>query len=156
MADDDLLAPLDVGQGHRPGAARGRIHRDAAIHLGPLDLHPLAGQAHRGFQIGRRVETFGENAVGGRRRQVDLFDVLGQGADALRAIQQELQQVAGRGRDLDARIGRLVLAAADADVLDLELAAAIHHFVHDSRQGVRIDDVPVELHDLRERHLPVV
>src|SRR5438067_384371 len=34
------------------------------------------------------------------------------------------------------------------------LLAAIHDIVHDARKGVRIDDVPVELHDLREGHLP--
>ena len=132
---------LTSGQRHRPGAPRLRVDGDAAVHFRPLHLHPVARQAHRGFQVGRRVKPFGEHAVGRRGHQVDLLDLLGQRPDALGSIQQQLEQFAVGRRDLDAGVRRLVLATADLDVLDHELAAAIHHLVHDLRQRVRVDDV---------------
>ena len=141
MANDKRLAGFDVGQCHRPRPPRARVDGDAAVHFRPLHLHPVTRQTHRGFQVRRRVKPFGEHAVGRRWHQVDLLDVLGQCPNALGSIQQQLEQFAGGCRDLDAGVRRLVLATANLDVLDHELAAAIHHLVHDLRQRVRVDDV---------------
>src|SRR5439155_7845105 len=65
------------------------------------------------------------------------------------------EELAVGRRDLNPRVRRLVLATADLYVLNDELAAAVHDFVHDPWQGIGIDDVSVELDNLRESHLGV-
>ena len=76
VADDDLLARLDVGQRDGPRALAARVDGDRAVHLGPLDTHPLPVQAHLGVQVRGRVEVLGKDAVGGRRLELHLLDLV--------------------------------------------------------------------------------
>src|SRR6266508_312999 len=101
------------------------IDGDRAIHLRPVDGHPLATDPHIGLEIGRGVELFGEDAIGRCGYETCLFGVLRAGADALRVVDQQRQQFAGRRRDLDAGIRWLVFAAADLDLLDDVVGATL-------------------------------
>ena len=135
-------APPSSGRHSGPTAPQ----RDPAVHLRVADRRPAPVDQDVGLEVGRRVEA----ARGRRRRPAParrprLASSIGAAPWALRLDHGRLEQLGGRGDDLDAGVARVGLVLADVELLDLVLDAEPHQLVHDPRQHQRVDDVAAQL-----------
>jgi hypothetical protein len=122
-ADHDQVSLAHQGHREAPGRPAFRVDKNAAVHLLVLHVDPLAVQPDLGAVVGRAVKIFGKRPVhvGGnhgtvigrsRRGPVIVNDV------------KDFVQIGRSGRpDFDARVTRIGLALADANILERIRAA---------------------------------
>ena len=143
---DDAIADPDLAQ----LAARGRavgVHHDDGVHPLARDDDPAAIDAHVGSHVRRRIEIVWHGAIAVRdaQQRVPLLD-------RMTAERNQLLDAAGaarlgRRRHLELQLREVVVGAANLEVQDLELTAALDHGIEDGVQELRVDQVALRPDD---------
>ena len=146
---------MGLVEGDAPGALRGAVDGDRAVHLLLFDLDPAAIQQDLGGQVAGRVEAFRVDALLGDPGGVDGLFAGDQGAELAGEAHDLVELRAVLGRDLDAARRGVLLALADLELLDVEGTPKVHDEVQELGQHHRVDDVPLQQEGLRMRHPPI-
>jgi hypothetical protein len=140
----DLLALAHVRHRHHPRARLPAVDNDNQIHLSAGHIDPASVKSNLRRKMRRRIEIIGQHAVDRRG-----FGVHVAARDDLRAVvlqrgEDVVQLHVAGGRDFHTRKRRLVLASPDANFLQIELAAQVHHGAPNLGQNPRVDDMSFE------------
>ncbi len=157
FVDEHAIVPLHAVQGNGQGVrSLGRVLKHhAAVHLDVLDRQPSSGVADVAFEVGRRVEVLGEDAV--RRRDRPLGVVRDRrGAMLPDLLQDPVEAVLRLRPDDDLRVAGGVPRRADVERGDLVVAAVQQDQIEHFRQRARIDDVAIEVHRFREHRAAIL
>src|SRR5579864_5398035 len=141
VPDHDLHARLGALKDDAPRPRRFPVDRDRGVHLDVLDRHPPPADQHLGRQVARRVEALREHALALDLLHPDrLFGLRGR-AQGSSLPDDPVEQLRRTRRHLHPAQRRVCLVLADLQLFDGEVAAEVHHHVHDLRQRHRVDDV---------------
>ncbi len=106
-----------------------------------------AVDAHIGTHVGGRVEIVGDHAITirGFQERVPLLD--GVAAEWNQLFDEAPQAGLAGGGYLQLQLRKVVVGAADLEVQDLELSAALDDGIEDGVEELRIDEVALGLDD---------
>ncbi len=145
-AADHSIADLDLAQLATRRSAVGADHDDR-IHALARDGQPAAIDAHVGPHVRRRVEIVRHRAIAIRDPQQRVPFLDGMAAERNQLLEQTAQAGVGRRRHLQLQLREVVVGAADLEMQDLELTAALDHGIEDGVQELRVDEVALSLDD---------
>jgi hypothetical protein len=113
------------------------------VHLLVQGLDPASVDTHERVEVRGRVEVVGQDAVplGGPEAAVRH---LARRPEVAQRLEDAIERMRVARAHLDPREGRLVVGAPDAELLDLELAALLHHAVEHAPHDVGVDQVSFE------------
>ena len=152
VPDDDLVTGPHVGRRDREGTFPAQ--HDRTIHLRQRDRQPVSGDAHLGFEVRRRVEVVGQDAVARGRLRSDVGIVGKDSADVAQLVEQVAEVLAGVRFDTQARGAGLGGGLADREVIDrIARVLVVHDDFEYVTEDPRVEDVAAQLDlaDVRSR-----